>query len=271
MANPLRILHVDDNAFDRAVVLGVLAHELEDAFVHQVADEPGLIDALEAGNFDVVLTDYLLPWIDGLAILRLCKERWPDVPVLMVTGSGDEEVAIQAMKAGLDDYILKSPKHLARLPVAIKSALDRVEQRERLAASEVRFRDLFSRVPVGLYRSTRDGTFVDVNPTLAEILGYPTRDALMAVPVLDLYVDATDRVRWQVQIERDGVVRQFETALRRMDGSVAWVRGGARAVRDAEGRIIGYEGSVEDVTERKRAEVALARRMRQLDTMRGAT
>lgn len=271
MVTPLRILHIDDNAFDRAMIRQVLEQDFPQLLLHQVADEQGLLDAVAVGNCDVVLCDYLLPWTDGLTILRAIKERWPEIPVLMVTGSGNEEVAIEAIKAGLDDYILKSPNHLARLPTAIRTALDRVEQRHRLREIEVRFHALFDRVPVGLYRATRSGDFVDVNPALVDILGYRNRESLMAVNVADLYLNPEDRDRWQQRVESEGVVRHFEAPLRRCDGSVAWVRNSARSVRDAHGWMLFYEGSVEDITERRRAEEGLAEHTRQLDALRAAT
>ena len=271
MSNPVRFLLIDDNPVDRARILQELEPDFPDLQAQEVSDEQGLGGVMEAGDFDLVLCDYALPWTDGLTLLRVIKRRWPAVPIIMVTGSGNEEIAIEAIKAGLDDYILKSAKHLARLPSAVRSALDRAEQRYRLEEVETRYRTLFDRVPVGLYRATPGGEFLDVNPALVEILGYRSRDDLMGVHATQLYVNAEDRIRWQQQAERDGLVRHFEVALRRRDGSVAWLRNSARVVQDPDGRVFCYEGSLEDITERKRAEDALARRMRQLEAMREAT
>jgi two-component system NtrC family sensor kinase len=269
--NPVRILVIDDNPVDRARILQELGPDFPDLQAQQVADEHGFAGAMEAGEFDVVLCDYALPWTDGLTLLRVIKARWPAAPVIMVTGSGNEEIAIEAIKAGLDDYILKSAKHLARLPSAVRSALDRADQRDRLEEVEARYRTVFDRVPVGLYRATPGGEFLDVNPALVDILGYASRDALMAVHASELYVNPEDRIGWQRKAEQDGLVRHFEVPLRRRDGSIAWLRNSARVVRNLEGRVLCYEGSLEDITERKRAEDALARRMRQLDAIREAT
>jgi len=125
---------------------------------------------------------------------------------------------------------------------------------QALRESEEQYRSLFSGVPVGLYRSTPAGRIVDGNPALVEMFGYPSRESLLAVKTLDLYVDPDDRARWVTQLEREGTVRNFEVKMRRFDGTVIDVLNAGRIVRDKEGRVLWYEGSVEDITERKRAE-----------------
>jgi two-component system, NtrC family, sensor kinase len=271
MSSPLRILLIDDNPVDRARIIEELSRGFADLQVQQVSNEREYAGAMEAGVFDLVLCDYLLPWTDGLAIARAIKARWPEMPVLMVTGSGNEEIAIAAIKAGLDDYILKSHRHLARLSTAVRSALERVEQQRRLEDVEARYQAVFDRVPVGLYRATQAGEFLDVNPALVDMLRYPSRGSLKAARAADLYLHLDDWVEWQRRAEQDGVVREYEIPFRRRDGSIAWLRNNARVVRDTAGRVLWYEGSLEDITERKRAEGALAERMRQLETMRTAT
>ena len=116
---------------------------------------------------------------------------------------------------------------------------------------------LFEGMPVGLYRSTPAGRFLDVNSALVRMLGYPDRETLLATPVTALYVDPDDRARWQELMEREGQVVGFETYWRRADGSVVAVRESARLLRDAAGQPAYYEGSVEDVTARRQLEANL--------------
>jgi two-component system, NtrC family, sensor kinase len=271
MSQPLRILLIDDNPVDCALIRQVLEPEFAELRLRQVTDEAGLVGVIEDGDFDLVLCDYLLPWTDGLAILRTVKARWPTIPVLMVTGSDNEENAIQAIKSGLDDYILKSSRHLTRLPATIRSILDRIDQRHRLEEAEVRFHSLFDRIPVGLFRATPAGEFLDVNPALAEMLGYPDRESLLAVHTSALYADAEAQARWRRLAERDGIVRNYEVRLRRLDGTTIWGRATARVARGETGRVLCYEGSLEDITERKWAEDVLAERTQQLEAVRAVT
>ncbi len=126
-----------------------------------------------------------------------------------------------------------------------------------LQESEERYRSLFDGVPVGLYRTTPGGQIIDANVAQVQMLGYPSREKLLAISPAQLYSDPAERARWQDLMEREGVVRGFETRFHRYDGSVIWVRDTARAVKDAQGRVLHYEGSIEDITERKHAEAKL--------------
>jgi diguanylate cyclase (GGDEF)-like protein/PAS domain S-box-containing protein len=130
--------------------------------------------------------------------------------------------------------------------VAVERALEHLQNRV-----------LFEEVPVGLYRSTPGGRFLDVNRVLVRMLGYPDRESLLHTPATALYVDPEDRTRCQELLHRDGVVTGFETYWRRWDGSVLAVREHARVVRDASGSPAYYEGAVEDISARKHLEANL--------------
>lgn len=119
------------------------------------------------------------------------------------------------------------------------------------------YRDLFDSVPLGLYHSTPDGRILDANPQLVDLLGYTDKESLIAANAADFYVDPQARDLWQSLMKREGVVRGFEAQMRRHDGRLIWVRNTARTVRDVDGKVLYYEGSLEDITERKRMEMVL--------------
>jgi PAS domain S-box-containing protein len=177
-------------------------------------------------------------------VLRTIKNCWSDCPVVMFTATGSEEVAVEAMKAGLNDYVLKSPKHFTRLTAAVRLALEQTQQRQALKEAETRYRSLFDGVPVGLYRSTPSGQFLDANPALVQMLGYPDRESLLAVKMAHLYVNSEEYRHWQTTVERDGVAQNFEVQIRRRDGTTIWVRNSARVVRDGENQVLHYEGAM---------------------------
>jgi PAS domain S-box-containing protein len=131
------------------------------------------------------------------------------------------------------------------------------ERTAELQASEERYRSLFDGVPVGLYRTTPSGQLMDANLALVQIEGYPDRESLLAADAANMYMSLGDRLRWQELMEREGVVRDFEIQVQKLDGSVIWVNDSARAVKDEQGRVLHYEGSIEDITERKQAEEEL--------------
>lgn len=132
-----------------------------------------------------------------------------------------------------------------------------VREEEALKESEERYRSLFDRVPVGLYRTTPEGQVLDVNLALVEMLGYPDRETLLTLNTADGYVNPEDRTRWQALMDHEGVVRDFEVQWRRHDGTALWVKDTARSARDADGRVLYYEGSVEDIADRKGVEEQL--------------
>ena len=106
----------------------------------------------------------------------------------------------------------------------------------------------------GLYRSTPEGKRIEANLALMQITGHTDLEAFMDGNILNDYLDPEDRKRWQARMESKGIVQGFEVQYRRPDGKTVWVHDNARAVRDKKGRILYYDGVVEDITERKRAE-----------------
>lgn len=249
----VRILIIDDNPDDRLLAIRELSRAFSDLIVEQIAEAEGLEQILLASNFDLVITDYRLRWSDGISVLRAIKAQYPALPVVMFTNSGNEEIAVEAMKAGLDDYVIKSPNRYFRLPVAVRSSLKQARQRQALKEAETRYSDLFDRVPVGLYRIAPNGKMLEANPAMVQLLGYPDQQTLLAAQTVDFYVDAQAHQQWRQLMERDGTVRDFETLLRTLDGKLIWVRHNARAIRNGED-VLYYEGAIEDVTERKQAE-----------------
>ena len=126
MNEVLDVLLVDDNEYDRALVARELSREFGDCRFHHVIDGSQFAQELDSAPRALVVTDYQLGWSDGLAVFLAVKARWPECPIVMFTGTGNEEVAVRAMKAGLDDYVIKSPKHYARLPGAARMAIEQV-------------------------------------------------------------------------------------------------------------------------------------------------
>lgn len=130
--------------------------------------------------------------------------------------------------------------------------------------SVARYRSLFDGVPVGLYRTSPEGQILDANPALVKMLFYPDREAFLKADAADVYVDPRARERWQALVEREGIVHDFKMQMRCFDGSVLWVKDSARVVYDANGRVLYYEGALEDITERKGAAEALRQTMAEL-------
>jgi len=178
------------------------------------------------------------------------------MPIKGASGKLLGAVAIYRPEPGLPDsreQVLQS--HAARLAAL---AIERNLAEEALRASEAKFRGLFEGVIEGVYQSTRDGRLVSVNSAFVEMLGYNSAEEMYALPSsVMLYWSAPDRTDFVRRVDSDGEVRSMEVVLRRRDGTQVVALENSRGVRDGSGRIVGYEGTVSDITERKRAEQAM--------------
>lgn len=126
-----------------------------------------------------------------------------------------------------------------------------------LQASEARYRELFESVPVGIYRTTHSGEIRTANPAMASLLGVDSPEELVGLDAQQFYLEAGGRERWKEQLDVSSADSEFELRLVRADGETIWVRDTGRALLDEEGNLIEFEGTLEDVTQRKHAQERL--------------
>ena len=148
---------------------------------------------------------------------------------------------------------------------ARKELAEREVMQQALRESEERYRGLFEGVPIGIYRTSPDGTILAANDALARMLGYPDSAAL-CIKAQQAFANSTDRDQELAILERDDSVHGVEVRLQRQDGTVIWARDYVHAVRNERGALLYYEGSLEDITEHKQLEEQL-QHARQLETV----
>lgn len=250
----LKILIIDDNPSDRTLALRELKKLFPQLQYREIIDENDFAAALAEDNFNLVVTDYQILWTTGLDVLHRIKKHRADCPVVMFTGTGSEEIAVSAMKAGLDDYVIKTPRHYVRLAAAVRSAWQRWQQKQALDEFKQSYYRFFERVPLGLYRLNARGEILEANSTLVEMLGYSSRQDLQGRTLSDFHLQPKSFLQWQQQLQERGSVAEFEGKVRRYD-DIIWVRHNAIAVKNTEQQIIYYEGAVADISASKRAEL----------------
>lgn len=209
---------------------------------------------------------YILP-IEQLAraAKKLAKGKWEANEYVALLQRKDEigdlAIAFNNMQTQLKDLFIRLEQRLAELKLT----------QGALKQSEEHYRSLFDGVPVGLYRTTPDGKILDSNPTLVEMLGYPDLETFLGRNAQDLYVNPKDRDQFKMQIETQKSSHAFEIQMRQYNGTIIWVENYSRTVRDAEGGILYYEGSLIDVTKRKKLEAQWqhAQRMESIGTLAG--
>ncbi len=257
MCEPLRILLIDDSADDRLLTICELRREFADLRVEEITGAKGFAQALEKGAFDLVITDYQLLWSHGLAVLSAVKDAYPDLPVIMFTAAGSEEIAVEAMKGGLDDYVLKSHKHFVRLSGAVRSALERARDRQSLKESEEKYRKLTEIANDAIFLADAEtGIILEVNKraekmlgmTAAEIVGlhqteiHPKDEAQRYVELFE------DRVKGGRGIVKDLYVCHRDGRKIPVEISVSFIELGGRRI---------CQGIFRDMTEHKLAEEGL--------------
>lgn len=139
---PVRVLYIDDYPLDRELVRDALEKEHGGFQIIEAASREEFETRLGEQDYDIVLSDFNILGFEGLQVLDAVKEKFPQVPVIIVTGTGSEEVAVETMKRGASDYVIKSPSHIRRLPHTIRAALEKKRLRDERERAENKIRHL---------------------------------------------------------------------------------------------------------------------------------
>jgi len=267
----IRILMLEDNALDAELVERELRRAKLDFSARRVETESDFRDALESTDPDVILGDYNLPGFDGVAALKIAGSLLPDTPFIFVSGSIGEERAVQTLREGATDYILKD--RLSRLASAITRALDQRRERqlrrraqEALQGSEERFQYAAKATQEVICETDLIKGTMWLNETLTTVWGH------------ELPTNPVPREWWNMHIhpeDRHRVVDSFDRAVARderwvaeyrfarKDGSFGYISSHVLIVRDETGRAVRSIGAMLDITEQKRAEETIRRLGRQ--------
>ncbi len=256
---PLRVLAIENNPAD--VELSVA--ELTRAGYHvqvDTVDNPDQFTALlVAGRYDIVLADYRLPDWTGMDFLPVLKARAPDLPMIMVTGTLGEERAVECVKQGIADYVLK--QNLARLPMAVRRALEERKANAERSRNEDLIRKLTLAVdqgPASVVITDLDGRIEYVNRRFTEVTGLSRDEVIGQTPRLwQSGQTPVETYREMWQSIRAGGAWRGEILNRRKNGSLYWDAVTISPIRDSAGVITHFLATQEDITQRKHADAAL--------------
>jgi sigma-B regulation protein RsbU (phosphoserine phosphatase) len=216
----------------------------------------GLSD-LQVHTFDAVLLDICVPDGAGLANILLIKAQAPQLPIIAVGDADDEIVALEAVHVGAQDYLVKAQLTPAWLERSIRYAIERHRMDIALLEAEEKYHSVFDHLVEGIFQTTPAGRYLMANAALARIYGYASPEELIQ-GLTDigrrLYVEEGRREEFIRLMQENDTITGFESAIYRKDGSVIWISENCRAVRDDRGRLLYYEGTVEDITQRRQAE-----------------
>jgi PAS domain S-box-containing protein len=253
--NKLKILLLEDMLTDVEIVKHELRKSNYDFELNHVDTGESYLKELNEFNPDIIISDYYLPNFDGLTALDLAKKKYPFTPFILITGTSNEEIAVECMKRGADDYLIK--KHLKRLNPAIKKALDAKHTRELKHRAEEKYRSIFENATEGIFQTTPEEKIIIINPAMARMLGYESVEEQMKLIKNigeQVYVNQQHRETLKELLRKNKSITGFETQFYKKDGSKIWVSINIREVCDSKGNLLYYEGTNHDITARKKAE-----------------
>jgi diguanylate cyclase (GGDEF)-like protein/PAS domain S-box-containing protein len=245
------VLLIDANSEDERLFREELALIRDTPFSLEIAGT--LADGLtrlRQGRIDVILLDLNLPDSLGLTTFLRLQPKAGLLPIIVLVGQVDEDLGVEAVERGALDYLIKQQIVSTLLGKALRYATERTHTLLALKASETRYRELYENVVAGVFQTTPDGKFMAANPALVRLLGYASEDELLDLSIArDLYMYPEERDNWLRSMAQSGEIRNAELILKRKDGRKIVVLENSRAVRDEQGSIIYYEGTLTDITE----------------------
>ena len=222
-------------------------------------------------SFQAILFDLPAADKDGLLQVGLLSVKKPRLPIVVFGPTSDEAYATEMVRSGAQDCLAKEEFDAHLLQHALRCAVERQLERTSLIEEKDNYYGVFDHLVEGVFRTTPDGHYLLANIALARIYGYDSPVDLMA-SITDiacgLYVEAGRREEFVQLMQANDTITGFESKTYRKDSTVIWISENCRAVRDADGNILYYEGTVEDITERKYAEEHIRRTTAELSRSR---
>lgn len=268
MGKPLRVLIVEDSEDDALLLIFELRRGDYSPISKRVETVEAMQKALDEETWDVVISDYVLPGFSGLEALRLVRKSGLDLPFIIVSGKIGEDTAVQAMKEGANDYLIKG--NVSRLVPAIEREMQETEVRRKrreaeaaLVRSERRYKRLVAAVTDYIYTVTiNDGTVIKTShgPGCLTVTGYSHEEFvnnpfLWYQMILEEDRPAVTRLTADIQAGED--IPSLEHRIIHKDGSIRWVRNTIVPRYSEQGELIAYDGLISDITLRMRAEESL--------------
>ncbi len=271
----MRVLHLEDDPHDAGWIHALIKKRWPETQIERVEGARDFERALTKEAPDLILSDFSLPGFDGLSALTQARSRFPDTPFIFLSGTIGEEIAVEALKNGATDYVLKdrSIRLLAAIERALAEVADRARRREverKLFQSQAHFQQITENVADLIVVLDKEGRRVYNNPAYRSLLGEP--EALRGTLSFD-EIHPADRERMKRVFHETlhtGVGQRAEYRFLLKDGSVRYIESQGSVIRDQQGEVTNVLVVSRDVTERRRKDERIREQASLLDQARDA-
>jgi len=260
MPQPIQLLLIEDNR-DAAFLIRKLLEEIKPGAFHitHVERLAAGFKHVSAQPVDAILLDLSLPDSTGLETLTRVRAHQPSAPIIVMTSLDDETIALEAVRQGAQDYLIKGRSDGELIARAIRYAIERTRAEETLRVSEERFRSILDNIEDGYYEVDTAGNFTFFNPALVRMLGRPANELMGMNNRVYMTPEAAKAVFQTFnRVFRTGIPEQsFDWEWIRPDGAHRFAEVSVSLLKAVDGSVQGFRGIIRDITERKRVEEAL--------------
>jgi len=263
---PLTLVIIEDEEAHFSLMKRAIAKEFPHASVYHFKEANLCLEQLDSIIPTIIITDYLLPGMNGIEFLEALSQKNKDIPVIMITGQGDENVAVRAMKLGTVDYLVKSGDFFTLLPTVIEKVVRKNRLEQSLLKSEKRFQDMAENTSDWIWEMNAQGKYIYSNPVVKDIIGY-SYDEVIGRYFYDFFSLENKellKVRILELMAKLKPIESFDNIVLRKDGVEVIMETSGVPCLDKRGNIFCYRGISRDISERKHNESRIQKLSQQL-------
>ncbi|MGB9175245.1 MAG: response regulator [Methanoregula sp.] len=270
----ISVLHVDDEP-DLLELCRIFLEQTGEFRVDTAESAKDALVQISKTPYDAIIADYLMPEIDGISLLQSIRQRDQDIPFILFTGRGREDVVIEALNNGADFYLRKDGDPQARfgeLVQKVRQAVNKRRAERDLRSRERQYRSIIDHVQDMLYRTDMEGKITMISPAGAKRAGYSSAAEMTGLNLdQTLYADPLERKKFLAVLAREGSVYEYPLVFKDRKGHRFPVIASSHYFFDSQGHVLGVEGIVHDVTHLRRKEDALKEANRKLSLLNSVT
>lgn len=255
----LKIVIIEDSEAHFELMKRYISKELPMSSIYHFSEAASYLEAVDRIQPDLVILDYLMPGMSGIEFLEAYKRKGYGSPVIMITGQGDENIAVQALKLGASDYVVKTADFFKLLPGTIERVMREQRLKDSLREFETRFRDLAGSTSDWIWEIDAQGLYTYSNPAVKGILGYDPSEVVGA-RFEDFFPQSRRRAQRQAALQymmEGRPLSGYTSCAVHKSGREVFLETSGGPILTQTGDIVGYRGIDRDVTKRRQVEQAL--------------